>query len=79
MMGKESKITMKKIKIIAREMIINPTTGKVHPDEGLRALNGYFEDIKEVAENYDKISLILQYEEQYPEIKGWNFQITEVC
>jgi len=78
-MGKESKITMKKIKIIAREMIINPTTGRVHSDDGLRVLNGYFEDIKEVAENYDKLSLILQYEEQYPGIKGRNFQITEVC
>ena len=69
---------MKKIKLIARQMIINPSTGKVHSDEGLRALNGYFEDIKEVDETYDEISLILQYEEVYPEIKGWDFQIIEI-
>ena len=69
---------MKKIRIIARQMIINPSTGKVHTDEGLRALNGYFEDIKEVEETYDIIPLILQYEELYPEIKGWDFQIIEI-
>lgn len=70
-------IVMKKIKTIARQMIINPNTGKVHSDEGLRALNGFFEDTKDVADNYDKLSLVLQYEELYLEIKGWDFQIIE--
>ena len=35
---------MKKINIIARQRIIDPYTRKVHNDDGLRALNGYFED-----------------------------------
>ena len=70
--------SMKTIKIIAREKIINPRTGNVHSDEGLRALDGYFEDIKEVEDKYNGTSLILQYEELYPEIKGWDFQIIEL-
>ena len=69
---------MKKIRIIAREKIFNPNTGKRHSDEGLRALNGYFEDIVELNDNYDKISLILKYEEMYPRISGWDFQIEEI-
>lgn len=69
---------MKKICIVAKERIINPSTGKIHSDDGLRALDGYFEDVIEVDDNYNEISLLLQYEEEHPEIKGWNFQITEI-
>ena len=38
---------MKKICIVARERIINPSTGKSHSDDGLRALDGYFEDVED--------------------------------
>ena len=69
---------MKKIKIIAREKIINLRTGNVHSDEGLRALDGYFEEIHEVEDKYNSTSLILQYEELHPELKGWDFQIIEL-
>jgi hypothetical protein len=34
---------MKRIKIIARQHIIDPNTGKLHNDQGLMALNGYYE------------------------------------
>lgn len=69
---------MKTIKIIAREKIINPHTGNVHSDEGLRALDGYFEEIQKVEDKYNSTSLILQYEELHPELKGWDFQIIEL-
>ena len=69
---------MKTIKIIARSRIINPNAGEIHCDEDLRALNCYYEDVIEVDENYDKVSLVIQYEELYPEIKGWDFQIIEL-
>ena len=64
--------------IIARQRIIDPYTMKVYNDAGLRALNGYYEDVIMAAEPFDKISFILQYEEDHPELKGWNFQIIEI-
>ena len=36
---------MKQIKVIARERITDPSTKKIHTDEGLRALDGYYEEI----------------------------------
>jgi hypothetical protein len=69
---------MKKIGIIARQRIIDPRTMKVHSDAGLRALNGYYEDVVIVEESFDKTSFILQYEEDHPELKGWDFQIIEI-
>ena len=44
---------MKLIKVIARERIIDPSTKKIHTDEGLRALDGYYEETIEVDESYD--------------------------
>ena len=69
---------MKKINIIARQRIIDPYTRKVHNDDGLRALNGYFEDVVTVDEPFDEITFVLKYEETHPELKGWNFQIAEI-
>ena len=69
---------MKKIGIIARQRIIDPRTMKVHSDAGLRALNGYYEDFVIIEVPFDKTSFILQYEEDHPELKGWNFQIIEL-
>ena len=44
---------MKHIKIIARQRIIDPHTGKMHNDQGLMALNGYYEsEIIEVEDSY---------------------------
>ena len=69
---------MKKIRIIARQRIINPHTMKVHDDNGLRALNGYYEDVITVEVPFDETSFVLQFEEAHPEIKGWNFQLVEI-
>lgn len=69
---------MKKIRIIARQRIINPHTMKVHDDNGLRALNGYYEDVITVEVPFDETSFVLQFEEAHPELKGWNFQLVEI-
>ena len=69
---------MKKICIIARQRIINPHTMKVHDDNGLRALNGYYEDVITVEAPFDETSFVLQFEEAHPELKGWNFQLVEI-
>lgn len=34
---------MKRYRLIARQQIINPQTHRVHDDEGLKALDGYWE------------------------------------
>ena len=68
---------MKKVKIIARQRIINFAESGIHSDEGLRALDSYFEVEKVVNEDSEKLSLIIQLEEQNPEIKGWDFEIIE--
>lgn len=70
---------MKKVRIIARQMIISPETGEVHSDEGLRALNGYYEDIIQVPETYDSTRIVLNFENEHPEFYGWNFQIQELA
>lgn len=69
---------MKKIRIIARQRIINPHTMKVHDDNGLRALNGYYEDVITVEVPFYETSFVLQFEEAHPELKGWNFQLVEI-
>ena len=69
---------MKKVKIIARERIIDPATGRRHTDAGLMALNGYYEDVIDVEDDYNKISLVLHLEEMHPELKGRLFEIIEI-
>lgn len=69
---------MKKIRVIARERIINPETRRVHNDAGLMALNGYYENVFQVDETYNETKFILELEEKYPELKGRSFQITEL-
>jgi len=69
---------MKKIRVIAREMIINPETQKVHNNAGLMALNAYYENVFQVDEMYNKTMFILELEEKYPELKGRSFQIIEL-
>ena len=58
---------MKKYKLIARQRIINPQTKSIHNDEGLKALNGYWEssvysfnDSVDTSEIYRK--LVNEYE-----------------
>lgn len=70
---------MKYIKIIARQRIINPHTGKSHSDQGLMALNGYYEsEIIEVGDFYDKTTVISEFENLHPEVKADIYEIREV-
>ena len=39
------------------------------------SLDGYFEDTLSVEDNYDIKSLVDLYEEKYPKIQGWDFEI----
>lgn len=69
---------MKKVRIIARERIIDPKTGRKHNDAGLMALNGYYEDVIDVEDDYNKTTLVLRLEEVRPEFKGCSFEIIEI-
>lgn len=69
---------MKKIRVIARERIINPETRRVHNDAGLMALNGYYENVFQVDEAYNKTMFILELEEKFPELKGRSFEVIEL-
>ena len=69
---------MKRIAVIARQRIIDPKTWKIHTDEGLRALNSYYEDIVIVEEPFDETTFILQFEAEHPELRGWNFQLCKI-
>lgn len=69
---------MIRIRVIARGAIINPNTKKKYTDAELRCINLYFEDIKEVEENYDKFSIIKYYEQKFHETRGWTFQINKL-
>lgn len=70
---------MKKIQIIASQRLINPATGKVHSIEGLRARNAYYESLPfEVDDNYDPNTVVLKFEEKYPEYTGWLYKIIEL-
>ena len=69
---------MIRIRVIARGAIINPNTNKKYTDAELQCVNLYFEDVKEVEENYDKFSIIKYYEQKFPETNGWTFQIIKL-
>ena len=42
------------------------------------ALNGYYEDVIDVEDDYNKISLVFHLEEMNPELKGRLFEIIEI-
>lgn len=69
---------MKRIRVIARERIINPSTMRIHTDAGLMALNGYWENVYEVEDDYSQTSFIDDLEGKNPELCGRDFQIIEI-
>ena len=72
-------LQMKHIKIIARQHIIDPHTGKLHNDQGLKVLNGYHEsEIIEVEDLYDRNTVILNFEKLHPDIKADTYEICEL-
>lgn len=69
---------VKNIKVIAREKIINPETKQQYDDAGLKALDGYHEDVISVDEPYDGTAYLQEYVENHPELKGWSFEFAEL-
>lgn len=69
---------MKKIRVIARGSRFNSITNKKYTDAELMCVNLYFEDIINVANEYNKNDIVFKYEEQYPHLRGWTFQIKEI-
>ena len=70
---------MKHIKIIARQNIIDPHTGKPHNDQGLMALNGYYEsEIIEVEDSYDENTVIINFGKLHPDVKADTYEICEL-
>lgn len=66
---------MKTVKIIARQQIINTSTGKFHDDIGLKALNGYCEWYVEVEDVHDVDTVIDKFVEDNPEYRSADFEI----
>ena len=69
---------MKKIKVTARPMITDPTTGKSYTVSQLLAMNCYFQDVIVVEDSYDKFALREEIVEKYPETKTYNFKFEEI-
>lgn len=74
-MHTSNKIAAKHVKLIARERIINPSTGRVHDDIGLRALNGYYESpFVEFDSNEDEDeifkTLVLRFKSEYESLRN---------
>ncbi len=66
---------MKTVKIIARQEIINATTGMLHDDTGLKALNGYCEQYVEVEDVQDITTVIDKFIVDNPNYRSANFEI----
>jgi hypothetical protein len=69
---------MKKIKVTARPMMIDPATGKSYTVSQLLAMNCYFQDIITAEDCYDKFLLLEEIVEKYPETKTYNFKFEEI-
>ncbi len=66
-------VKLKRIKIVARQMIIG-----IHNDDGLKALDGYYEEILEIINKFDPIRIVENFEKEHPEFASWDIQIEEV-
>lgn len=69
---------MKKYHFIARQKINNPSTMKIHDDEGLKALDSYYEEwvISNTAESIE--ILLSRFEKNHPELAGWDIEINTI-
>ena len=67
---------MRKIKITARETIIDFSTGKPMDDNGLRALNGtLINAFYEIDDTESHEDIINKFEKDFPMVKGCNYQL----
>lgn len=69
---------MKKLKITGRPLLIDPNTQKMYTVSQLRAMNCYYEDILEVEDDYNLLTLELRLKEKYPEIRTYNLKFEEI-
>lgn len=69
---------MKKLKITGRPLLIDPNTQKIYTISQLRAMNCYYEDIIEVEDNYNVLTLELKLKEKHPEIHTYNLKFEEI-
>ena len=69
---------MKKLKITGRPLLIDPNTQKMYTVSQLRATNCYYEDILEVEDDYNVLTLELRLKEKYPEIRTYNLKFEEI-
>lgn len=69
---------MKKLEVTGRPLWIDPTTQKRYTVSQLRAMNGYYEDIIGVDDNYDVLMLDLNLREKYPELHICSFKFEEI-
>lgn len=70
----------KKVNIVARQMILNPVTGKPYDDQGLFALDGIMYGILRVVdENVDDNEimhmLINEFEETHPDFHADSYEL----
>ena len=69
---------MKKLKITGRPLLIDPNTQKMYTVSQLRSMNCYYEDILEVEDDYNVVTLELRLKEKYPEIRTYNLKFEEI-
>lgn len=68
---------MKLIRVIAREKIISPT-GNLCNDKAFKALDGYYEQVFSVEDNYNKDLFLSKLTEEMPELNNPIFEIIEI-
>ena len=66
---------MKKIKIIARQKIINASTHKLFDDNGLKALDGYFECFVNAEDEHDIVAIEKQFIKDNPKFTDSNIEL----
>ncbi len=66
---------MKTVKIIARQDIINASTHKLFDDDGLKALDSYFECFVNVEDEHDVVAIEKQFIKDNPKFKDSNIEL----
>lgn len=69
---------MKKLKVTGRPLLIDPNTQKIYTVSQLRAMNCYYEDIIELEDNYNVLTLELKLKGKYPEIRTYKLKFEEI-
>ena len=66
---------MRNIKLVGRQDLIYSSTGKIHDDVGLYALNGIKEIVIEVNDEDDIQDEINRYVDNHPDWENYNIEI----